>query len=102
MNVDRDCVSLERPVSMTAPSGHLPVLDGVRGLAAVLVVIMHTTVLDHPSSFAERAIHRAGTLGWVGVDIFFVLSGFLITGVLADARGGTRPLPNFYARRILR
>jgi peptidoglycan/LPS O-acetylase OafA/YrhL len=77
-------------------------LDGVRGVAAVMVVVIHATVLDHPSSFAERAVHRVATLGWLGVDVFFVLSGFLITGILADARGGQRPLRNFYARRVLR
>jgi peptidoglycan/LPS O-acetylase OafA/YrhL len=101
MNIDRECTRLDRPVSCDVPRGHLPVLDGLRGLAAFMVIVVHTTITPGPS-LADRVVHRVGTLGWVGVDLFFVLSGFLITGILADAVPGRRTMRNFYARRVLR
>lgn len=76
--------------SMTTIGRHVPALDGVRGIAVIMVMAFH--------------IWRAPltALGWSGVDLFFVLSGFLITGILWD----TRELPGrgraFYIRRALR
>ncbi|MFN8669151.1 MAG: acyltransferase [Gemmatimonadaceae bacterium] len=81
--------------------GHSPVLDGVRGLAIVLVFLVHfkfrtwSTPLD---AFVD-GIFRSG---WMGVDLFFVLSGFLITGILLEGRSGPRYFRNFYLRRLLR
>lgn len=70
--------------------GHRPALDGIRGIAVGLVVAFHV---------------GAGTSGgFIGVQVFFVLSGFVITAVLLEeARGtGAVHLPYFYARRALR
>ena len=66
----------------------VPALDGVRGLAILLVILGHTGVLT--------------TTGWVGVDLFFVLSGYLITGILVRARARPRYFRTFWARRVLR
>ena len=87
-----------------APSGRLPVLDGLRGLAILLVLLLHFTMYGGTLAAAGIGgfVHRFALAGWIGVDLFFVLSGFLITGILYDAKGGERYFRNFYARRILR
>lgn len=91
------------PSAVHAPRlhGHLPVLDGVRGLAVLLVVFFHTTHLSDQSALGRATWWLAGA-GWTGVDLFFVLSGFLITGILWEAKGQTYYFRNFYARRLLR
>lgn len=81
--------------------GHLPILDGVRGLAILLVMLYHMTVMDGGIAF-DRGFKFAMAFGWVGVDLFFVLSGFLITGILFDSKGSGGYFKNFYARRTLR
>ena len=63
------------------PAGHMPVLDGVRGLAILLVMMVHLTVMNS-GTFVDRSFYYVAFLGWVGVDLFFVLSGYLITGIL--------------------
>ncbi|MEJ2392759.1 MAG: acyltransferase [Gammaproteobacteria bacterium] len=83
---------------------HMPQLDGVRGIA-ILWVILHNAALDNvgPSqSPLMSVIDLLGQMGWVGVQLFFVLSGFLITGILLDGRGATNQFRHFYARRTLR
>jgi peptidoglycan/LPS O-acetylase OafA/YrhL len=83
--------------------GHrrIPTLDGLRGLAILMVMLFHMTLLTSTTLLDRVWINIAG-YGWVGVDLFFVLSGFLITGLLLDAKGGAAYFRNFYARRILR
>jgi peptidoglycan/LPS O-acetylase OafA/YrhL len=81
--------------------GHLPVLDGVRGLAVLLVVFFHTTHLSADNAMGRATWWLAGA-GWTGVDLFFVLSGFLITGILWEAKGQPFYFRNFYMRRFLR
>lgn len=89
---------------LTDPEGHLPALDGVRGLAALLVLLFHS-VLYCPratSTYGERLWYLTASFGWSGVDLFFVLSGFLITGILLATRGTENFFRNFYVRRALR
>jgi peptidoglycan/LPS O-acetylase OafA/YrhL len=78
------------------------VLDGVRGLAIALVMGVHFLGDATPVSGAERALVWLGNQGIVGVDLFFVLSGFLITGILYDSRESARYYSDFYMRRLLR
>jgi len=81
---------------------HLPVLDGVRGLAVLIVVAYHTGGGAQSSNLALRVIGNILKAGWSGVTLFFLLSGFLITGILWDSKGSTHWWRNFYARRVLR
>lgn len=78
-------------------SKHIRQLDAVRGLA-ILLVILHNESSIFPSLHLERLFAN----GWMGVDLFFVLSGFLITGILVDTRQAEGYFKNFYARRCLR
>jgi peptidoglycan/LPS O-acetylase OafA/YrhL len=83
-------------------SAHIPALDGIRGLA-ILVVTIYRFGRDIPTTnWAENAFHAAVLVGNSGVDLFFVLSGFLITGILVDARNRPYYLRDFFIRRSLR
>ena len=91
------------------PSGHVPALDGVRGVAIALVIVYHVAYfggmyLGHSTSapVGELWLFALARHGWLGVDLFFALSGFLITGILYDAKGRTRYLRTFFGRRMLR
>lgn len=70
---------------------YYPALDGMRGMAILLVVVYHNFNFINYSTF-----------GWLGVDLFFVLSGYLITGILLKTLGTKHYLRNFYIKRILR
>lgn len=84
---------------------HLPALDGVRGLAITVVLFAHAAI-NVPAgpwpSLVGRAYFTLCSFGWIGVDLFFVLSGFLITRILIEARQSPGYFRNFYARRALR
>ena len=82
--------------------GHIPALDGVRGLAILVVMIGHFNLGYYPTYQFEYGLKTMIETGWWGVDLFFVLSGFLITGILLDAKGSSHYFRNFYVRRVLR
>ena len=97
--------SAPAPANISPPldlHGHLPVLDGVRGLAILMVLLFHFVGNTLPISGIERVIVGVANYGAYGVELFFVLSGFLITGILYDARGTPQYFRNFYMRRTLR
>jgi peptidoglycan/LPS O-acetylase OafA/YrhL len=77
-------------------------LDGLRALAVVAVIVYHARPSLGVTSPIAHAWQWVGVAGWVGVDLFFVLSGFLITGILLDAKGDPHYFRNFYVRRTLR
>ena len=82
-------------------AGFIPALDGLRGIAIIVVMLHHFTYY-RPASGIDGLIGDVLFFGWTGVDLFFVLSGFLITGILLDTRGSKHYFTTFYARRTLR
>lgn len=67
-----------------------------------MVVLWHSVLAFEPTSKLLSPFFTVGTLWWSGVDLFFVLSGFLIGGILLDARNSPRYFRTFYARRAYR
>jgi peptidoglycan/LPS O-acetylase OafA/YrhL len=82
---------------LNSQSRRIPQLDAIRGIA-ILVVMFH----NERDAFPSLHLRTIFASGWMGVDLFFVLSGFLITGILLDAKGSDGFFRNFYARRCLR
>jgi peptidoglycan/LPS O-acetylase OafA/YrhL len=75
----------------------------LRGCAILGVLLLHlTSALGTPAGAPARLVKQVSGIGWTGVDLFFVLSGFLITGILADARDTPHRYRTFYVRRALR
>jgi peptidoglycan/LPS O-acetylase OafA/YrhL len=81
--------------------GHIAELDSIRGIGICLVLVNHFWPRTG-SNPMYRAIYELGQLGWIAMDGFFVLSGFLITGILLDTRSRPDYFRNYYIRRSLR
>ena len=96
----------EAPVPGTQPhSPRMLELDGVRGIAIILVLLTHLfsyTMLGRVWHGFPKFVLNVTLFGWLGVDLFFILSGFLITGILFDSKGAPHYFRDFYARRALR
>lgn len=82
-----------------AHAARVPALDGVRGLATVGVLIAHFEFHD---VYDTHLYWKFAHSGWMGVDLFFALSGFLITGILLHTKGRSNYFRQFYWRRLLR
>jgi peptidoglycan/LPS O-acetylase OafA/YrhL len=95
-------------VTAASRRGHVPELDGLRAFAIGFVLVGHL-LFTYPSTpastaFLPPAIAEVLKHGWLGVDLFFVLSGFLITGILlaTKSRGSRAYFRRFYIRRAAR
>jgi peptidoglycan/LPS O-acetylase OafA/YrhL len=92
-----------RQISLRS-NGRFLALDGVRGIAILMVLVGHFESINlfPATGLASKVLKAILWSGLRGVDLFFVLSGFLITGILLDTRSSTNRALVFYARRMLR
>lgn len=86
---------------------HYPAIDGLRGFAVLMVVWFHASYFSYELNPVDyhgftQIYYYLSILGETGVDLFFVLSGFLITGILIDTAEDEHKFKNFYIRRSLR
>ena len=91
------------PATPKSADARIPALDGIRAVASLMVVFYHFgphIVRDSKSTFAF--LSRLPRHGDEGVTLFFVLSGFLISGILTNSRHSKRYYATFYIRRALR
>ena len=108
VQTDRPRRLAPRPFTFDVPAvevpqvgSHIPALDAVRGLA-VLFVLAHHFLPRNDSSWTGQCLAFLSKSGWIGVDLFFVLSGFLITAILLKSKADRHYFRNFYMRRALR
>lgn len=87
---------------MTPRPTHFPGLDGLRGIAILAVIGHNLQLMESPDTLIGRAIEFGLDRGWIGVQLFFVLSGFLITGILLDSQRTSNYYQSFFTRRALR
>ncbi len=83
---------------------YMPAIDGLRAFAVLAVLIVHFPWMPSSRHVLLNRLHvqPVSQYGWVGVDLFFVISGFLITGILLDSKDSPHYFRNFFARRALR
>jgi len=77
-------------------------LDGLRAIAIILVLLFHLTPERNSDNGLYSIVFKIAGIGYVGVDLFFVLSGFLITSILLRYRREGKPLRIYFYRRLLR
>ena len=85
-----------------AATARIPALDGLRGIAILLVLLWHGMFGPLFDTRVATYVISVGRLFWSGVDLFFVLSGFLIGGILLDSKDSPRYFATFYLRRAYR
>ncbi|HLK50613.1 MAG TPA: acyltransferase [Bryobacteraceae bacterium] len=96
-------VAPHAPAARGGGSRYIPELDGIRGIAILLVISFHFGLFAIDSHSTLYTVYRSVVgLGWAGVDLFFVLSGCLITGILLDSKSSRHYFRSFYMRRVLR
>jgi peptidoglycan/LPS O-acetylase OafA/YrhL len=95
----------DTPDLALAYRGHIPALDALRGVAILLVLLVHfyrEQPISETYPLIGPIITKLALAGVYGVELFFVLSGFLITGILLDSRNSPNYFRTFYVRRFLR
>jgi peptidoglycan/LPS O-acetylase OafA/YrhL len=90
------------PSGLAPATQHNAALDGLRGVAILSVMLYHFTGSYKGANPLLHLWSLVAGAGWMGVDLFFVLSGFLITGILYDTAHTEHKVRNFYARRALK
>jgi peptidoglycan/LPS O-acetylase OafA/YrhL len=91
-------------VDVSPAPAKIAALDGLRGLACLLVLLWHYGNFNHDGAWPwwYELLHHVGGLNWIGVDLFFVLSGYLLGGICLKQRNACNYLSVFYARRACR
>jgi peptidoglycan/LPS O-acetylase OafA/YrhL len=96
---------MARTLTTQSPTGRIASLDGLRGIAILLVLMSHlvlSRIVPRQPRILMWGLGWVMRYGWSGVDLFFVLSGFLITGILLHSKGSAHYFKSFYMRRVLR
>ncbi len=98
-----EIIGVDTPPAL-AQQKRIPELDGLRGIAVLMVIFFHyiNNQLIGAQGMLGRILYKITSFGWVGVDLFFVLSGFLIGTILIRNRGSKNYFSTFYIRRIVR
>ena len=100
-----NAIIAHKPTRIEGAGQRLPTLDGLRGIAILMVLIGHFHqghLIREYFPLLSKVISRIASAGDIGVELFFVLSGFLITGILLDTKDQPHSLSKFYVRRVLR
>ncbi|MFN7919430.1 MAG: acyltransferase [Bryobacteraceae bacterium] len=83
-------------------SPRVPEVDGLRGIAILLVLCHHFVWVPRPASLPDYVANSVSTLSWIGTDILLVLAGFLITRTLLEVKDSPAPVSRFYLRSAMR
>jgi peptidoglycan/LPS O-acetylase OafA/YrhL len=86
---------------------YIPALDGLRAYAVLMVCVGHFFQINETNLYQTNKslgilLFKTSQIGLHGVELFFILSGFLITGILLDSKTSSKYFSSFYARRFLR